>query len=215
MGRQASTALSGTPQQPACPSRQEDTFPRVSADARPQACTPGKQKRGARSMTVLLPHLVALHLGWRRPADGGMTELGRESVAKAEMRSPGNSTINTEPGFFSTRKNHKAAQTCPERAVVLVPEPGRRAAPSWGGKTCKKLCFPTGFHEAPSLIPHLEARGHIPNSRGRARGESRLPCSATTITPASYFPLSACSYEAPSLARRCPGGSHIICFVPQ
>lgn len=34
------------------------------------------------------------------------------------MSSPGNSTINAKRRYFSTRKTHKTAQTCPEHTVV-------------------------------------------------------------------------------------------------
>lgn len=40
-------------------------------------------------------------------------------------------------------------------------------------------------------------------------------CLATTISPAGYFPLAACSYKVPCWAGRCPGGSHAGCSVPE
>lgn len=79
---------------------------------------------------MLPPCLVALHLGWGQPADGGIAEPGRARVARAETSSPGNSAINAEHRFLSTRKTHKAAQTCPEHAAVPEPEPGRGAVPA-------------------------------------------------------------------------------------
>lgn len=68
----------------------------------------------------------------------------------------------------------------PERLPAGRSTPGWHAQPcqaspslpSLGRERCKKLCFSASLHEAPSLIPHLEARVCIPNSRGRAkRGE--------------------------------------------
>lgn len=81
-------------------------------------------------MPVLLPRLVALHLGWAQPADSGIAEPGRARVARAETSSPGNSAVNAEHRFLSTKKTHKAAQTCPEHAAMPEPEPGRGAVPA-------------------------------------------------------------------------------------
>lgn len=80
-------------------------------------------------MPVPPPRLVALHLGWGQAANGGMAESGRARVAKAEK----NIAINAKHRFLSTSKTHKAAQTCPEHAVVLEPKclPAGHSTPLW------------------------------------------------------------------------------------
>lgn len=138
-------------------------LPQGICGCRASSLNPWGAKRGARSAPVLPPSLVAMHLGWGQPADD-IAEPGRARVARAEMSSPGNSAINAEHRFFSTRKSHKAAQTCPEHAVVPEPELGRCVGE--GGSASPSACLQDAAPQGGTLCLALP-REPFPTQPGR------------------------------------------------